>query len=334
MKKISSNIDLSNLNSFGIKAKAKLFYAFDSEQSLKNLFLSHPEHTHSFRVLGGGGNILLTNEQDQLILHPVGTRIELLSDDIVYAQAGVDWDNLVLWCTERGLWGLENLSLIPGTVGAAPVQNIGAYGSEVGDNILSVDVFIPEKGESLTLSNKECEFKYRDSIFKNSLKGKAIITGVNFKLSTQAKPKLDYSGLKNKVEEKGSPSQENIRESVIEIREAKLPDPKILGNAGSFFKNPLVDISQAKALLIKYKDLPYYPTNDPKKVKLAAGYLIEQAGFKGKRKGDVGVHISQALVLVNYGKATGEEIMAFAGEIIEEIYRKFEVKIEMEVNVW
>jgi UDP-N-acetylmuramate dehydrogenase len=252
----------------------------------------------------------------------------------VRAEAGVVWDTFVEWCVEHGLWGVENLSGIPGTVGAAPVQNIGAYGSEVGDMIESVEMFIPEEGKFRTMSGKECGFGYRDSIFKSRLRGKIVVTAVNFILGRSAAPQLGYGGLRDEVAQRGEPTLANIRHAVIAIRDSKLPDPKVIGNAGSFFKNPSVADSVARALKDIYPDMPLYPSEHEGYAKLAAGWLIDRAGWKGRRVGNAGVHDKQALVLVNYGSATGSEILEVARMVQRSVKEQFGIEIEPEVNIF
>lgn len=338
MEKYNSHIDLSNFNSFGVSAIAQKFYEFTNIQQLKNFFENLTDNENRWRVLGGGNNILLLGDCADVIIHPRAQNIIIEAQDqnqvTVYAEAGLEWDQLVEWSVENSLWGLENLSIIPGTVGAAPVQNIGAYGVEVKDCITSVEVFVPETLETKTLTREQCKFGYRDSIFKGELKDRVIITGVRFSLSTKANAKLEYGGLKNQVALVGEPSLLNIRNSVIEIRNSKLPDPKKLGNVGSFFKNPIVTKSFADELQNQHPDTPIYATSEPGRVKVAAGWLIDKAGWKGYKEGAVGVHESQALVLVNYGGASGQDILNLALKIIDDIDSKFSIKIEMEVNLW
>ena len=236
-------------------------------------------------------------------------------------------------CVERGLWGAENLSLIPGSVGASPVQNIGAYGAEAKDIIYRVHYFDTKECKHFTLSNAECRFAYRESIFKQELKGRAIITSVEFKLSKHPAPNLGYGDLAAEVEARGGATLINIREAVCDIRRRKLPDTSKIGNAGSFFKNPVVDKSVADKLKASHEDMPIYPTADPNKCKLAAGWLIDRAGLKGARRGNVGVHERQALVLVNFGGATGADVINLAHEVQKTVYETFGIWIEAEVNI-
>ena len=251
---------------------------------------------------------------------------------IVRAEAGVEWYDLVAWAVERGLWGLENLSLIPGKVGAAPVQNIGAYGAEAGDTILDVRMFCPETCNFLTLSAEHCAFGYRDSVFKGSLRGRVVITSVRFRLSKIPRPDVGYGDLMRETEARGGATLRNIRDAVCSIRRSKLPDTAVTGNAGSFFKNPVVDRAAADDMLLRWPDMPVYPAADGR-AKLAAGWLIDRAGMKGYREGRVGVHDRQALVLVNTGGASGGEVLALARKVQRTVLEKFGIEIETEVNI-
>lgn len=327
---------LTSHNSFGVEVFARFFAEFDSGTSLRRIFDVYDPQCGPWYVLGGGNNVVFTRDYPGLVIHPVSKNIERLgtNGDTVHvrADAGVEWDDFVAWCVERGLGGVENLSLIPGHVGAAPVQNIGAYGAEAGDVIVSVELYDVASGEVRTMAGAECGFAYRDSVFKRELRGKVVILSVTFALSVRPDFRLEYGGLRAKVEEKGEPTLESVRRSVIEIRQDKLPDPKVLGNAGSFFKNPVVTPAVAQALQKQWPAVPVYDAPEGMK-KLAAGWLIDKAGWKAKIAGRVGMHKDQALVLVNYGGATGSEIMAFAREVQDDVHRKFGVEIEPEVNI-
>lgn len=336
MIRIFENIDLSSRNSFKVHQQAAKLIEFDSNSDLQQIFAEHI--SDRWMVMGGANNILFTQDVEFPIIVPRNEQIELLSEgeEGVYIRvgAGLEWDELVEWSVERGLWGLENLSLIPGKVGAAPVQNIGAYGAEAKDTIASVEMFFPEQGAFVTLAAEHCGFGYRQSVFKSTLKGRVIITAVIFRLSKIANPKLGYGDVEREVEARGGVSLQNIREAICAIRRAKLPDTAVTGNAGSFFKNPIVEASVAQNLLELYPDMPHYPTTDSAKVKLAAGWLIDQCGLKGYIQGNVGVHSRQALVLINAtGNATGSEVIAFAGKVCQAVADKFGIKIEPEVNV-
>lgn len=326
---------LRELNSFHVEERADRIIEFDSKQDLDQIFAegATPENWYT---LGGGNNILFTQRFAGTLLKPVGKEIKIKAqiDDsvIVEAEAGVEWDDLVAWSVERDLWGMENLSLIPGTVGAAPVQNIGAYGAEAKDVIERVHYFDVEDRKHHTLGCAECRFAYRESIFKHELKGRAIITSVEFRLSKSSQPSLGYGDLAKEVEARGGATLKNIREAVCAIRQSKLPDTAVLGNAGSFFKNPIVNKEVSERLKAEYDSMPIYPVSEHK-CKLAAGWLIDQAGLKGYRKGNVGVHERQALVLVNFGGATGAEVIALSKEVRERVFAKFGINIDPEVNI-
>ena len=327
-------ISLRTRNSFGVDQQAARLIEFEMPEDLRTLFAAGiPE---KWTVLAGGNNILFTRDYDGVLLTPVARGITLLSDDgdevRVRADAGVEWDDLVEWAVGRGLWGIENLSLIPGKAGAAPVQNIGAYGCEAKDAIRRVEMYCVETGAMLTLDAAHCGFGYRESVFKHDLKGRVIITAVEIALTHTPRPRLGYGDVEREVEARGGATLRNIREAICAIRRAKLPDPAVLGNAGSFFKNPVVGAAAAERLLAEYPDMPHYPAPEGR-VKLAAGWLIDRAGMKGRRKGAVGVHERQALVLVNHGGATGGEVIAFAHEVQERVRGKFGIEIDTEVNI-
>lgn len=327
-------ISLRTRNSFGVDQQAARLVEFETPEDLRTLFAAGiPE---KWTVLAGGNNILFTRDYDGVLLTPVARGITLLSDDgdevRVRADAGVEWDDLVEWAVERGLWGIENLSLIPGKAGAAPVQNIGAYGCEAKDVIERVHMFCTDNRSAMVIDAGHCCFGYRESIFKHELRGRVIITAVDIRLSRTPRPRLGYGDVEREVESRGGATLRNIREAICAIRRAKLPDPAVLGNAGSFFKNPVVGAAAAERLLAEYPDMPHYPAPEGR-VKLAAGWLIDRAGMKGRRKGAVGVHERQALVLVNHGGATGGEVIAFAHEVQERVREKFGIEIDTEVNI-
>lgn len=327
---------LRGLNSFHADEKARRLVVFDAAEDLDHIF-SPESGLGKFYVLGGGNNILFTGYFDGALLKPDIRGIHVLAEDdeavTVEAGAAVEWDDLVAWSVERGLWGAENLSLIPGTVGAAPVQNIGAYGAEAKDVIARVHLFDTERREHKVLAAEECRFAYRDSIFKHELRGRAVITSVEFRFRKRPAPDLGYGDLQRETEARGGASLRNIREAVCAIRRGKLPDTAVLGNAGSFFKNPVVSRAEAERLAARYEGMPVYPAPDPERRKLAAGWLIDRAGMKGYRKGRAGVHDRQALVLVNFGGATGEEIRELAREVQLRVRDAFGVAIEPEVNI-
>lgn len=329
------DINLSERNSFHVSQRAARLVEFDTATDLVELF--EREHPARWMVLSGGNNILFTEDYDGLLLTPVGEQITLLGEEgdavRIRVEAGLEWDDLVAWAVERDLWGIENLSLIPGKVGAAPVQNIGAYGVEVKDALTAVEFYDAERGTMARLEREACRFGYRESLFKQELKGRVVITAVEFALSRVAAPKLGYGDVEREVAARGGATLRNIREAICAIRRSKLPDTAVLGNAGSFFKNPVVEASVAEALLASYPEMPHYPAADPAKIKLAAGWLIDRAGLKGYREGRVGVHDRQALVLVNHGGATGGEVIALARKVQQTVKEKFGVEIDTEVNI-
>ena len=329
------NIDISKRNSFHVQQTAKHLVEFDRAEELPELFAKYG--TSDWYVLSGGNNILFTKDIDTLLITPCDNRIEVIAyegDKVrVKVGAGVEWDDLVAWAVERNLWGIENLSLIPGKAGAAPVQNIGAYGAEVKDVIRNVEMYFVEGGNFVTLAAEHCAFGYRESVFKHSLKGRVIITAIEIELSKVANPRLGYGDVIREVEARGGATLANIRDAICSIRRSKLPDTAVLGNAGSFFKNPVVEQEVAEKLLAEYPDMPHYPAAEEGKVKLAAGWLIDKSGMKGYKEGNVGVHERQALVLVNLGGATGGEVIAFAHKVVEKVKEKFGIEISPEVNV-
>lgn len=336
MKRIYNDINLQSRNSFGVVESAKELVEFETSDDLRALFTEHsPERWY---VLGGGNNTLFTERYEGTLLTPVCAERRALADDgesvDIRVEAAHDWDALVEWCVEQGLWGIENLSAIPSSVGAAPVQNIGAYGAEAKDAITVVEYFDTRSMEVVRLDNAACHFGYRESIFKHELKGVAIILAVELRLHRTPTPNLGYGDVVKEVEARGGATLRNIREAICAIRSSKLPDPKVLGNAGSFFKNPIVERGVAEQLLERYPDMPHYDVpNNPYSVKLAAGWLIDRAGLKGYRLGSVAVHDRQALVLVNHGGATGGEVIALAEYVCSEVMAKFGVAISPEVNI-
>ncbi|WP_206082153.1 UDP-N-acetylmuramate dehydrogenase [Maribellus sediminis] len=336
MIRFSENYSLKAHNTFGVDAKAKFYFEFTDPADLQ-IFLNENQSWKEERliVLGEGSNILFLNDFDGLVIHPNVPGIKTVDEDRnnywVEVGAGEVWDEFVDFAVTYNLGGIENLSLIPGTVGAAPVQNIGAYGQEVCAVVEKVKGYDLEKQQLSEYTIDECRFAYRDSIFKSYLKNKFIITSVVFRLEKFPEFNLKYGQLEEKVKAKGDPTLQSIREAVIEIRSSKLPDVKELGSAGSFFKNPVVDESLAESLKLNYETVPVYAAQGGK-AKLAAGWLIEQAGWKGVREGVVGVHKDQALVIVNYGGATGKEVWDFSEKIKQSVFEKFGVELEREVN--
>lgn len=334
---VIGNFSLKSYNTFGIDATAREFVAVHSTQELKQI-LDERRLENKF-VLGGGSNMLLTKNIDALVIHIdlKGKRVLARDGDsvIVEAQAGENWHEFVLWTISQDFGGLENMSLIPGNVGATPIQNIGAYGAEIKDTMVSCDAMNIETQQMRTFSKDECGFGYRESVFKNAEKDKYIITSVVFRLTSRNhKISTGYGDIAKKLAEDNiaSPTIKDVSDAVIAIRRSKLPDPKELGNSGSFFKNPIVPKAVYEKAAAAYPEMPHYVISDTE-VKVPAGWLIEQAGFKGKRFGDAGVHKNQALVLVNYGNATGQEILAVAKAVQEAVLEKFGIAIEAEVNV-
>lgn len=335
MTQVFEHVDLTGRNSFHVKQHAARLIEFETAEELRALFAGGaPER---WTVLAGGNNILFTRDYDGLLVTPVSQRIALLDEcggEVrVRVDAGVEWDDLVEWAVRHELWGIENLSLIPGKAGAAPVQNIGAYGREAKDVIRRVEMYCVESGSMLTLDAAHCEFGYRESIFKHALKGRVVITAIEIGLSRTPQPHLGYGDVEREVEARGGATLRNIRDAIIAIRQAKLPDTAVLGNAGSFFKNPSVELSVAERLQAEWPEMPLYPSQEAGKAKLAAGWLIDRAGMKGYREGSVGVHERQALVLVNHGGATGSEVIALARKVQAAVRDKFDVEIDTEVNI-
>ena len=332
---IIQNQSLKKYNTFGIDAKAKEFVAVNSISTLIEAIAS----TKDFFILGGGSNMLLTQDIQKLVVHVNLKGIELIDENedfvIVRAQAGENWHEFVLWCIDQNFGGIENLSLIPGNVGTTVIQNIGAYGVEIKDTMFSCEALNRSTLEIETFTNVQCQFDYRESVFKNELKEQYIITAVSFKLSKKNHAvSTNYGAIEAELLKKNiqNPTLKEVSNAVIAIRQSKLPDPKELGNSGSFFKNPIIsktDYEKAKAV---HPEMPHYVVSE-NSVKVPAGWLIEQAGFKGKRFGDAGVHKNQALVLVNYGTATGAEIEALSKNIQQTILDQFGIAIEAEVNI-
>ncbi|GGG41657.1 UDP-N-acetylmuramate dehydrogenase [Bizionia arctica] len=334
---IQHNISLKPYNTFGIDALAKHFITIHSIDELKHA-LSLENYPDIF-VLGGGSNMLLTKNMDALVLHLNIKGISIISEDenfaIVQANAGENWHEFVLWCLDKNFGGLENLSLIPGNVGSAPIQNIGAYGIELKDAFVSCQVLDKKTKTLKTYTKEECQFDYRNSIFKQEEKGKSIICNVTFKLSKNNHTlHTSYGSISNQLAEMDiiNPTIQDVSQAVIIIRQSKLPDPKKIGNSGSFFKNPVISKENYAILKENFQDIPGYPVSETE-IKVPAGWLIEKAGFKGKQFGDYGVHKEQALVLVNYGNASGQEILELAKLIQTTVKQLFNITIEAEVNI-
>ncbi|MDQ8005729.1 MAG: UDP-N-acetylmuramate dehydrogenase [Pedobacter sp.] len=331
------NYSLKQLNTFGINVNAKLFANITSEEDLAEVFSNPLVKENKLLVLGGGSNMLFTRDYDGLVLKVSinGISVKEVGDDVfVTAGAGEVWDDLVKYCVSKGYAGIENLTLIPGTVGASPIQNIGAYGVEIKDVLESCTAFEIATGEIKTFSRADCEFAYRESVFKGKLKGKYIITSVTYKLSKTANVQTHYGAINTEMERREitNPTIADVSEVVAAIRVSKLPDPSTIGNAGSFFKNPIIDKTVFDELVSQFPDMPHYPAPDTR-VKLAAGWLIEACGFKGIVDGNTGTWKNQALVLVNHGGATGQEVYRFSEKIINTVQQKFGVLLEREVNI-
>jgi UDP-N-acetylmuramate dehydrogenase len=336
MIRFFENYNLQAHNTFGVDVRAKYFFEFTDMEDLDLFFQSNKTwQNEKILLLGEGSNILFLNDFDGLIIHPNIPGIQIVNEDRqnvwVEVGAGENWDEFVRYCVDLNFGGIENLAFIPGTVGAAPVQNIGAYGQELQNVVEKVKGYDLEKRQIVEYSHKECQFAYRNSIFKSQLKSRFVILSVVFRLDKFPEFQLGYKKLEERVNEHGEVNLQNIKQAVIDIRSAKLPDVRVIGNAGSFFKNPVVDIKTAEIIEGNFKEMPVFPAGEGK-VKLAAGWLIEKAGWKGYREGDLGVHEKQALVLVNYGKATGTDIYNLSEKIQESIFEKFGIRLEREVN--
>jgi UDP-N-acetylmuramate dehydrogenase len=334
---IQNNFSLKNHNSFGIEAKAKQFVSVHSVAELKTVLEQHKSDDKF--ILGGGSNMLLTRDIDALVIHIdlKGKKIIAQNEDFVWveSEAGENWHEFVLWTIDQNFGGLENMSLIPGNVGTTPVQNIGAYGTEIKDTFVSCKAVSKENQETIQFTNEDCHFGYRESIFKNEAKDRYIITSVVFILTKRNhKINTSYGDITNELAKTNisNPTLKDVSNAVIAIRQSKLPDPKELGNSGSFFKNPILLKSDFAKIHQQFPEMKYYDISETE-VKVPAGWLIEQAGFKGKRFGNAGVHKNQALVIVNYGNATGQEVLDISKNIQETILNKFGIQIEAEVNI-
>lgn len=336
---VFENFSLKNYNTFGIAASAKHFVSVNSVSQLQNVLLlkEYPEKL----ILGGGSNMLITKDIDALVIHINLKGKEIISKNdksetvLVKAWAGENWHEFVSWTLEKDFGGLENLSLIPGNVGSAPIQNIGAYGVELKDTFESCEALEIKTGKIKTFLLQDCRFGYRDSVFKGEAKNRFIILNVTFKLTTKNHQiKTSYGAIEETLNERGiaNPTIKDVAQAVIAIRRSKLPDPAEIGNSGSFFKNPVLGKKEFENFAEKHPAAPFFKVSEDE-IKVPAGWLIEQAGFKGARFGDAGVHTKQALVLVNYGNATGSEIWGLAVKIQQAVYNKFGILIEPEVNI-
>lgn len=335
--KFFEHFSLREHNTFGIDAGTRYYAEAETRDELVNLITDKSITENGILVLGGGSNLLFTQDFPGLVIKPVFKAIQIIREEEdfveISVEAGHNWDEFVAFTVKMGYGGLENLSLIPGNCGAAPVQNIGAFGTEVRDHLTELRAIEISTGKERIFTNEDCQFGYRLSIFKTAWKGRAIITHTTYRLTKRNHHyRLDYGNIEKELPNFGAPSPENIRATVISIRNSKLPDPKIIGNAGSFFKNPAVSIIKAEEILVSYPNAPVYPFSETER-KLAAGWLIEQAGWKGKSLGNAGVHDKQALVLVNRGGATGKEILNLAEKVQQSVVEKFGLALEMEVNV-
>ncbi len=336
MLNIQQNISLKTFNTFGIDVKAAHLTICSNTEDLVDYLSDSKMLAQPILVLGGGSNILFTKDFEGTIIYPRIKGMEVVQEDenTVWLKVGAGevWDDLVEYCVQNNWYGLENLSYIPGNVGASPVQNIGAYGVEAQDCIETVHGVLLDNAASFMYTKAQCQFGYRQSIFKNELKGQTVITSVIFKLSKQPVFTLNYGHVKEAVEANGAITLDNIRKTIIDIRKSKLPEPEELGNAGSFFKNPVIHRDVFKHLQEEHPHAPHYPVDDHH-VKVPAGWLIETAGWKGKSMGPAGVHEQQALVLVNHGQASGMDILKLANRIIVDIRAHFDITLEPEVNV-
>ncbi len=338
---VKDNFSLKQYNSFGIDVLARYFSAFSSIAEFEELLESKKLGTHNpsiITLLGGGSNILFTKNVDGFVLKNDIKGIEQINEDENYvyvkAGAGENWHQLVLYCINNNLAGMENLSLIPGNVGASPMQNIGAYGVELKDIFYELEAFHLTEKKIVKFSLSDCRFGYRESVFKRKFKYQFVIASVTYRLNKKPHFNTSYGAINQELEAMGihELSIHAISQAVINIRRSKLPDPAVIGNAGSFFKNPEISAAQFEALKIIFQNIVGYAL-DNGNVKLAAGWLIEQCGWKGYRKGDAGCHAKQALVLVNYGNAKGSEIFSLSSEIIDSVTSKFGVELEREVNI-
>jgi UDP-N-acetylmuramate dehydrogenase len=335
---ITENISLKPYNTFGINVLARYFTEIRSEIHLKQILSSHDFSSLSKLIIGGGSNILLSKNYDGLVLKISVPGIEIINEDeenvVIKSGAGVIWHDLVLYAVTRNFGGIENLSLIPGTVGAAPIQNIGAYGQELKDVFDHLEGIYLENNQSARFAKEECRFGYRDSIFKNELKDKFIVTHVALKLSKNPELNLEYGNVRSELEKekKENYSVKDVSRVICRIRQSKLPDPAKIGNAGSFFKNP--EVSEMKYLVIKEKHNDAVGFNlGNGRIKIPAGWFIESCGWKGRVVGNTGTHSSQALVIVNHGDASGQEILNIAREIKESVFKKFGIELKEEVNI-
>lgn len=335
---IIENKPLEEYNTFHLRANARYFTEVTSSEELLKL-LSEPKWKETPRlILGGGSNVLFTQDINALVIRIAIKGITIIREDDetidIKVGAGEMWHNFVLYCVENNFNGVENLSLIPGTVGAAPMQNIGAYGVEIKEVVQEVESIEIETGTIRRFTNEECQFGYRESVFKKELKGKYIITSVTFRLSKSPDFKISYGDVQKTLgtDKENEITIQRVSDAIIQIRKSKLPDPAEIGNAGSFFKNPEIPTSHYELLKTKFPELPGYPTLSPDFTKVPAGWLIEKSGWKGHKEGQAGVHAKQALVLVNYGGATGNQIKELSEKIQASVRENFSIQLTPEVN--
>lgn len=335
--KLFENYSLKNLNTFHVDVRAKKFIIIENTDDLSLVFKEIDLSAEKFLVLGGGSNILFTKDYDGIILHLSFRQLaEVNSDDeftYIKSEAGMIWDDLVKFAVEKNLGGIENLAMIPGTVGAAPIQNIGAYGQELSESLLQVEYFDLTERKIKSLTNEECKFGYRDSVFKNLSNKYFIITSVILKLRKNPSLELSYGNVASKLAECGikNPTIKDVSNIIRKIRSEKLPDPEFIGNAGSFFKNPVVDQKTFQSIQEKFPDVPSFKQEN--KIKIPAAWLIEKSGMKGIRIGNVGTFPNQPLVIVNYGNASGEEILEFSKHIRQKVRNTFNIELIPEVNI-
>ena len=324
---------LKEYNTFGIDAKCSRFLEYESVDEAQMVAQILREAATPYIIIGGGSNLLLTKDYEGIVVHSAMKGV-VFDDGRMSCGSGEIWDDMVALAIRNGLYGMENLSLIPGDVGASAVQNIGAYGAEAKDLIAEVEAVEIASGQVVTLRGEDCGYGYRESKFKHEWKNKYLITHVTYQLSTTFVPHLDYGNIRAELERKGieNPTAQQVRDTIIEIREAKLPDPKMTGNAGSFFMNPIVSRAVYEALITQYEGMPHYEV-DADHIKIPAGWMIDQCGWKGKSLGRAGVHDKQALVLVNRGGATGAEIVTLCETIQADVKAKFGIDIYPEVNI-
>lgn len=338
MIRFFENFSLKAFNTFGISSIARYFFEFTEPADLHGFMQSDLfKSNDNWMILGGGSNLLFLNNFDGLILCPNIPGISVESENRnhiwIRAGAGVVWDDFVNYVVHDGFGGIENLSLIPGRVGASAVQNIGAYGQEVADVIESVSGIDLLSGEERVIGADQCKFAYRNSIFKNELKNSFVITSVLFRLDKFPELLTNYQGVADAMPDIPDPRISDVRNAIVSIRRSKLPDPEIIGNAGSFFKNPIISHEKADKLKMEFSSVPIYPVTDEGQVKISAGWLIDQCGWKGFRRGDAGVHERHALVLVNYGNSSGREIFDLSEDIRQSVSARFGIELEREVNV-